>query len=37
MNAADKYDIVVFGSGTGRKLMGRAMAQEGHESQTTKG
>jgi pyruvate/2-oxoglutarate dehydrogenase complex dihydrolipoamide dehydrogenase (E3) component len=29
MNAADKYDVVVLGSGTGGKLMARAMAQEG--------
>jgi pyruvate/2-oxoglutarate dehydrogenase complex dihydrolipoamide dehydrogenase (E3) component len=37
MNAADEYDVVVLGSGTGGKLMARTMAQEGHESQTTKG
>jgi flavin-dependent dehydrogenase len=29
MNAADKYDVAVLGSGTGGKLMARAMAQKG--------
>ena len=29
MNAADKYDVVVLGSGTGGKWMARTMAQEG--------
>src|SRR5215471_16391100 len=29
MNAADKYDAVVLGSGTGGKWMARTMAQEG--------
>jgi len=29
MNAADKYDVVVLGSGTGGKLVARTMAQEG--------
>ena len=28
MNAADKYDVVVPGSGTGGKLMARAMDRE---------
>jgi pyruvate/2-oxoglutarate dehydrogenase complex dihydrolipoamide dehydrogenase (E3) component len=37
MNAADKYDVVVLGGGTGGKLMARTVAQEGHERQTTKG
>lgn len=29
MNAADKYDVLVLGSGTGGKLMARTMAREG--------
>jgi pyruvate/2-oxoglutarate dehydrogenase complex dihydrolipoamide dehydrogenase (E3) component len=29
MNAADKFDVVVLGSGTGGKWMARTMAQEG--------
>src|SRR5262245_52606564 len=29
MNAADKYDVVVLGNGTGGKWMARTMAQEG--------
>jgi hypothetical protein len=37
MNAADKHDVVVLGGGMGGKLMARAIAQEGHGRQTTKG
>ena len=29
MSAADRYDVVVLGSGTGGKLVARAMGKEG--------